>query len=173
MGLSAKGWKKIAASLLTAVLCSASLITSSTAHSDEVRKETRVEAQSDPSHKAPMKHRNIELPQGVTVVKVIKDVKLGHHLNKRVELLSDGGKRVTIGKNNGRVFVYYIEYEGVITAVNDRQVTVQLKSGQTKQITIPEQVVIEDDDQLGLRPGVKIEWEIDRNGDIISVELDD
>jgi len=173
MGHSTKWRNKIAAGMLVAVLCSASMITSSMAQSDEVKKEVRVEAQSDPSQKVPLKKRSIELPSGVTVVKVIKDVKLSHHLHKRVELLSDGGKRVTIGKNNGRVFVYYIEYEGVISEVSGRQVTVQFKGGQTKQLNIPEQVVIEDDDQLGLKPGVNIEWEIDRNGEIISAELED
>ncbi|MFD2115237.1 hypothetical protein ACFSTH_05380 [Paenibacillus yanchengensis] len=127
---------------------------------------------SDQSKRAPV-DGEIQLPAGVTVIKVLEDVTLQHQLRKREELLSDGGKRVMITRNNGTVIVYYIEYEGLITAVNGRQVTVQVKYGPPQTITIPDQIIIEDDDQLGLKPGVQIEWEIDRFGQLISVELDD
>ena len=48
-----------------------------------------------------------------------------------------------------------------------------MDQGEEKTITIPEQIIVEDDDQLGLNPGVEIEWEVDADGNIQSVELED
>lgn len=115
----------------------------------------------------------LNLPEGVTVLRVIKDVKINNNQRKRVEQLSDGGKRVVISDANDNVLVYYIEYEGLITAVNGNEITVQVKYGNEQKLVIPSGLVIEDDDNLGLNVGVKVEWEVDANGQIIDMELDD
>lgn len=110
---------------------------------------------------------------GVTVKKVLNDIQQHDNYHKKVELLTDGGKRVTITNASGEVVVYKLEYEGRILAVNGAEVTVQVDQGEEKTITIPEQIIVEDDDQLGLNPGVEIEWEVDADGNIQSVELED
>lgn len=114
-----------------------------------------------------------DLPEGVSVTKVIKDITIDQNKHKRVELLSDGGKRVLITDPNGNILVGKIEYEGKILAVNGRQVTVQVDRGTQKTITIPNHIDIEDDNNLGLNKGVDIEWELDLSGTIQDVELED
>lgn len=112
------------------------------------------------------------LPSGVTVTKVIKDVALQNNYHKKVDLLSDGGKRVTITDSNGRLVTLYLEYDGIIQAVNGDEVTVQVERGGEQTLTIPSEVVIEDEDHVGLNKGVEIEWVVNSNGQIESVELE-
>lgn len=114
------------------------------------------------------------LPAGVTVKRVIKEISInneGYH--KKIELLTDGGKRITITDANQNIVLQQIEYEGKITAVNGKQVTVKVDGGAEQTITIPEEVIIEDEDHLGLNKGVEIEWTVNADGQIESVELED
>lgn len=113
------------------------------------------------------------LPSGVKVKKVIKDISLKNNYHKRVELLTDGGKRVTITDPNGGLVLLNLDYEGTILEANGKKVTVQVDQGEQQTITIPDKVTIEDDDNLGLNKGVEIEWNVDADGNIQSVELDD
>lgn len=112
------------------------------------------------------------LPEGVTVKRVIKNVTINNGYKKQVELLSDGGKRITVSAPDGTRTVQFIEYEGVITAVNDKTLTIKVEQGTEKTITIPDTVPVEDDDAVGFKAGVEIEWTIDDKGQIESVELD-
>ncbi|MEK4037126.1 hypothetical protein NYE44_04275 [Paenibacillus sp. FSL L8-0493] len=114
-----------------------------------------------------------ELPEGVSIQRVIKDVSLKDSYHKKVELLSDGGKRVTITDQNQKNVLQQIEYDGRITAVKDKQITVQVEGGKEQTLTIPDHIVIEDEDKLGLNNGVEIEWTVNADGQIESVELDD
>ncbi|MNV78729.1 hypothetical protein D3C71_1722370 [compost metagenome] len=66
-----------------------------------------------------------------------------------------------------------IEYDGRITTSKGKQVTVKVEGGGEQSITIPDHVVIEDEDKLGLMPGVDIEWTVNAEGQIESVELED
>ncbi|OAB47109.1 hypothetical protein [Paenibacillus antarcticus] len=113
------------------------------------------------------------IPAGVTIKKVIKDVEVKNNYRKKVELLSDGGKRITMTDPNGGVIMKHIEYEGVILSVNGKKVDVQVEQGGQQTINIPSEIVIEDDENLGLVKGVEIEWDVDTEGKIQSVELED
>lgn len=113
------------------------------------------------------------LPAGVSVKRVIKEVALKDGYHKKIELLTDGGKRVTIMDANQKIVLQQIEYDGKITTSNGKQVTVKVEGGGEQSITIPDQVVIEDEDKLGLMPGVDIEWTVNAEGQIESVELED
>ncbi|WP_148499850.1 hypothetical protein [Paenibacillus ihumii] len=113
------------------------------------------------------------LPSGVKVKRVIKDITLKNNYHKKIELLTDGGKRVKITDANGDIVVLKLEYDGRIVEVNGKKVTVQVDHGEQQTITIPDHITIEDDDNLGLNKGVEIEWEVDADGNIQSVELDD
>lgn len=113
------------------------------------------------------------LPSGVKVKKTIQDITLKNNYHKKIELLTDGGKRVTITDANGGIVVLNLEYEGTILKADGKKVTVQVDQGEQKTITIPDTIVIEDDDHLGLKQGVEIEWNVDADGNIQSVELDD
>lgn len=112
------------------------------------------------------------LPTGVTVTKVIKDVALQNNYHKKVDSLSDGGKRVTITDSNGRLVTLYLEYDGIIQAVNGDEVTVQVERGGEQTLTIPSEAIIEDEDHVGLNRDVEIEWVVNSNGQIESVELE-
>ncbi|WP_340011937.1 hypothetical protein MHI32_04160 [Paenibacillus sp. FSL H7-0690] len=114
-----------------------------------------------------------KLPEGVSVQRVIKEVSLKDNYHKKVELLTDGGKRVTITDPNQKIVLQQIEYDGRITAVKGKQVTVQVEGGKEQTLTIPDHIVIEDEDKLGLNNGVEIEWTVNADGQIESVELDD
>ncbi|GAA0137439.1 hypothetical protein YSY43_42800 [Paenibacillus sp. YSY-4.3] len=113
------------------------------------------------------------LPSGVKVQRVIKDITLNNNYHKKIELLTDGGKRVTITDASGGLVLLNLEYEGTILGASGRVVTVQLDHGGQQTITIPDNLTIEDDDNLGLNKGVEIEWAVDADGNIQSVELDD
>jgi len=113
------------------------------------------------------------IPTGVTIKKVIKDVEVKNNYRKKEELLTDGGKRITITDPNGGVVMKHIEYEGVILSVNGKKVDVQVEHGGQQTITIPSEIVVEDDENLGLVKGVEIEWDVDTEGKIQSVELED
>ncbi|MEK5478012.1 hypothetical protein NYE70_13890 [Paenibacillus sp. FSL R5-0407] len=113
------------------------------------------------------------LPSGVKVKKTIQDITLKNNYHKKIELLTDGGKRVKITDANGGIVVLNLEYEGTILKADGKKVTVQVDQGEQKTITIPDTIVIEDDDHLGLNKGVEIEWNVDADGNIQSVELDD
>jgi PBP1b-binding outer membrane lipoprotein LpoB len=113
------------------------------------------------------------LPEGVSIQRVIKDVSLKDGYHKKIELLTDGGKLVTITDPNQKIVLQQIEYEGRITAANGKQVTVNVEGGAEQTITIPDHVVIEDEDKLGLNKGIEIEWTVNAEGQIESVELDD
>ncbi|MHA0857441.1 hypothetical protein [Paenibacillus sp. CMAA1364] len=115
----------------------------------------------------------VGLPEGVTVKRVLNDVMIKNKYRKKVELLSDGGKHVTITDPNGEVVIQKIEYDGVIQSVQGNQVTVKVDQGGQQTITIPNNIVIDDEDNFGLNKGVEIEWEVDTDGQILSVELDD
>ncbi|MGE7615798.1 hypothetical protein [Paenibacillus sp. NPDC101420] len=113
------------------------------------------------------------LPAGVSVKRVIKEVALKDGYHKKIELLTDGGKRVTITDATQKIVLQQIEYDGKITTSNGKQVTVRVEGGGEQSITIPDHVVIEDEDMLGLMPGVDIEWTVNAEGQIESVELED
>ncbi|WP_339244938.1 hypothetical protein [Paenibacillus sp. FSL F4-0243] len=113
------------------------------------------------------------LPAGVSVKRVIKEVALKDGYHKKIELLTDGGKRVTITDATQKIVLQQIEYDGKITTSNGKQVTVKVEGGGEQSITIPDHVVIEDEDMLGLMPGVDIEWTVNAEGQIESVELED
>lgn len=113
------------------------------------------------------------LPAGVSVQRVIKEVALKDGYHKKIDLLTDGGKRVTITDATQKIVLQQIEYDGKITTSNGKQVTVKVEGGGEQSITIPEHVVIEDEDKLGLMPGVDIEWTVNAEGQIESVELED
>lgn len=113
------------------------------------------------------------LPADVSVQRVIKEVTLKDGYHKKIELLTDGGKRVTITDPSQKIVLQQIEYDGKITTSNGKQVTVKVEGGGEQTLTIPEHVVIEDEDKLGLMPGVDIEWTVNAEGQIESVELED
>lgn len=130
--------------------------------------------QQEGTNTTPQKETETEgLPSGVSVKRVIKDKTLDNNYHKKVELLTDGGKRMTITDSNGGIVLRNIEYEGMILKVDGRTVTVQVDQGQQQTLTIPDTVTIEDEDNLGLKQGVEIEWTIDEKGNIQSVELED
>jgi len=113
------------------------------------------------------------IPEGVTVKKVIKEVTINKNYLKKVELLTDGGKLITISDAKGEIVLENIEYDGVIKSVNGDKIIVQVEKGQEQTITIPSDIIVEDENNLGLKSGVEIEWVINANGQIESVELDD
>ncbi|OAB38412.1 hypothetical protein [Paenibacillus glacialis] len=113
------------------------------------------------------------IPSGVTIKKVLKDVEVKNNYRKKVELLSDGGKRVTITDANQKIVTQHIEYDGVIESVDGKKVTVQVEKGGKQTLTIPSHIVIGDEGNLGLNKGVEIEWEVDSQGQIQDVELED
>lgn len=113
------------------------------------------------------------LPSDVKVKRVLVDEKIKNNYNKKVELLTDGGKRITITDPKGEIIMRQLEYEGIIQAVNGNQVTVLVEHGGQRSLNIPSQIVIEDEDNLGLNKGVEIEWTVNTDGQIQSVELDD
>src|SRR4051812_32239540 len=49
------------------------------------------------------------IPTGVTITKVIKDEVIKNDYRKKVELLSDGGKRVTITDSNRGIIMRHLE----------------------------------------------------------------
>ncbi|MCR8660408.1 hypothetical protein [Paenibacillus endoradicis] len=113
------------------------------------------------------------IPEGVTVQKVIKEITVNKDYLKKVELLTDGGKLVTISDSKGEIVLENIEYDGVIKSVNGDKVIVKVEKGQEQTLTITSDIIVEDEDNLGLKSGVEIEWVINANGQIESVELDD
>ncbi len=114
-----------------------------------------------------------KLPEGVKVKKVIKDTKINNGYHKKTELLTDGGKLKTIRDSNNNIIEQYIEYEGIIMKVNGNKVEVQVKHGENRTLNIPDEIVIEDEDGVGLKQGIEIEWEVNMDGSIQSVELED
>ena len=112
------------------------------------------------------------LPEGVQVKRVLVDKQMQNGAYKKVELLTDGGKRTTITNADGKVTMQDIEYDGVILSVNGSELTVQVENGDKKTITIPEDVYIEDEDGVGFNKNVEIEWTVDQQGRIDSVDLD-
>jgi hypothetical protein len=113
------------------------------------------------------------IPEGVTIKRVIKEVTLNNNNHKKVELLTDGGELTTISDSNGGIIMQNIEYDGVIKAVNGNELTVQVEHGEERTLTITNDIVVEDEDNLGLNSGVEIEWVVNTSGQIESVELDD
>lgn len=113
------------------------------------------------------------LPTGVSVKRVIKEIQINDGYHKKIELLTDGGKRVTITNPNQTIVLQQIEYDGIIKEVNGDQVTVKVEGGGEQTLTIPKHVVLDDDDNVGLNKGVEIEWTVNADGQIESVELDD
>jgi ABC-type Fe3+-hydroxamate transport system substrate-binding protein len=112
------------------------------------------------------------VPEGVTITKLIKEITIDNKYVKKIELLSDGGKLVTISNSNGEPVIQNLEYDGIIKTVDGNTVNVELEKGKEKTLTIPDDVVIEDEDNLGLKSGVEIEWVYNSEGKIESVELD-
>ncbi|GAB6989247.1 hypothetical protein [Paenibacillus pini] len=113
------------------------------------------------------------IPAGVKIEKVLKDESIKNDYHKKVELLTDGGELKTITDPNGNISRKYIEYEGIILKANGNTVDVQVEHGGKQTITIPKDVTIEDKDKVGLKQGIEIEWEVNMDGQIQNVELDD
>lgn len=107
------------------------------------------------------------------VERVVFDGSIGKGYHKKVELMKDGSEHVVITNPEGNIQVDKREYEGLITAVNGQSLTVQLKRGLEKQITIPAGAKLEDDTGKGYQVGLEIEWSQDADGNILEVELDD
>lgn len=113
------------------------------------------------------------LPEGVSVKKVIREVDLNDGYHKKIELLTDGGKLITLMDQNQTILLQQIEYEGIIKAVNGDQISVKVEGGGEQTFTIPSNVVIDDEDNLELTKGVEIDWTVNAEGQIESVELED
>lgn len=128
---------------------------------------------SEPAPTAATEANDLLIPEGATVTKVIKEITMNNNYRKKVELLSDGGKLVTISNSKGEIVMRNLEYDGIIKKVDGRTVTVEIFKGEEMTLTIPDNLILEDEDNLGLNSGVEIEWVINANGQIESVELDD
>lgn len=137
----------------------------------ETNKNNTVEQSNPPTNSTVSDTTGI--PEGVKIKKVIKEENLKNDYRKKVERLTDGGKRITITKSNGELIMLNIEYDGIILTASGNQVTVQVEDGGEQSLTIPKEIDIEDDEMLGLNKGVEIEWTLDADGKITSVELDD
>ncbi|TDL50415.1 hypothetical protein E2R60_23105 [Paenibacillus dendritiformis] len=107
------------------------------------------------------------------VERVIQSIDTGNGYHKKIELLKDGGKRVTITDPNGKATVRKIEYEGTISSVSGSEVTVQLEHGGEKTIEIPQNIIVDDETGQGFKIGTEIEWVVDPDGTIRKVQLDD
>ncbi|WII38349.1 hypothetical protein [Paenibacillus thiaminolyticus] len=107
------------------------------------------------------------------VERVLQSIDTGNGYHKKIELLKDGGKRVTITDPNGKATVRKVEYEGIISAVNGSNVTVQLEHGGEKTIEVGNHMIADDETGQGFKAGTEIEWEVDQDGTILNIELDD
>lgn len=107
------------------------------------------------------------------VERILFDGSIGEGYHKKVELMKDGSEHIVITNPQGKVQVDKREYEGLITSVNGQVLTVQLKQGLEKQITIHANVKRSDDTGKDYQVGLEIEWEQDAEGNILEVELDD
>lgn len=107
------------------------------------------------------------------VERVIQSIDTGNGYHKKIELLKDGGKRVTITDPNGNATVRKIEYEGTISSVSGSEITVQLEHGGEKTIEIPPNIIVDDETGQGFKIGTEIEWVVDPVGTIRKVQLDD
>ncbi|MBG9795757.1 hypothetical protein ABD76_26195 [Paenibacillus dendritiformis] len=112
-------------------------------------------------------------PAEPDVERVIQSIDTGNGYHKKIELLKDGGKRVTITDPNGNATVRKIEYEGTISSVSGSEVTVQLEHGGEKTIKIPQNIIVDDETGQGFKIGTEIEWVVDPDGTILKVQLDD
>lgn len=122
----------------------------------------------------PAQSSNTEaIPKKVGIQKVIEEVALKDGYHKKIELLTDGGKQITITDPNQKIVLRQIEYDGKIITANGKQITVQVEDGEERTITIPDNVVIEDEDKHQLKKNVEIEWTVNTNGQIESVDLGD
>jgi hypothetical protein len=63
------------------------------------------------------------------VERLIESIDTGHGYHKKIELLKDDGKRMTITGPNGKKKVRKVEYEDVSSEVNGSKLTVQLEYG--------------------------------------------
>lgn len=107
------------------------------------------------------------------VERVLKSMDTGNGYHKKVELLKDGGKRVTITDPNGKPTVRKVEYEGIISTVDGSNVTVQLEHGGEKTIEVGNHMIADDETGQGFKVGTEIEWDVDQDGTILNIELDD
>lgn len=107
------------------------------------------------------------------VERVLKSIETGNGYQKKIELLKDGGKRVTITDPNGKATVRKVEYEGIVSAVNGSQVTVQLDRGGEKTLDVPNHIAVDDETGQGFKAGREIEWDVDQDGAILKIELED
>jgi hypothetical protein len=107
------------------------------------------------------------------VERVLKSMDTGNGYHKKIELLKDGGKRVTITDPNGKATVRKVEYEGMISAVDGSSVTVQLEHGGEKTIEVGNHMIVDDETGQGFKVGTEIEWDVDQDGTILNIELDD
>ncbi|RJG21776.1 hypothetical protein [Paenibacillus thiaminolyticus] len=107
------------------------------------------------------------------VEQVLKSIDTGNGYHKKIELLKDGGKRVTITDPNGKATVRKVEYEGMISAVDGSSVTVQLEHGGEKTIEVGNHMIVDDETGQGFKAGTGIEWDVDQDGTILNIELDD
>lgn len=107
------------------------------------------------------------------VERVLQSIDTGNGYHKKIELLKDGGKRVTITDPNGKATVRKVEYEGMISAVNGSNVTVQLQHGGEKTIEVGNHMSADDETGQDFKAGTEIEWEVDQDGTILNIEFDD
>lgn len=107
------------------------------------------------------------------VERVLQSIDTGNGYHKKIELLKDGGKRVTITDPNGKATVRKVEYEGMISAVDGSNVTVQLQHGGEKTIEVGNHMFADDETGQGFKAGTEIEWDVDQDGTILNIELDD
>ncbi|CAH8706444.1 hypothetical protein M5W83_02460 [Paenibacillus thiaminolyticus] len=107
------------------------------------------------------------------VERVLQSIDTGNGCHKKIELLKDGGKRVTITDPNGKATVRKVEYEGMISAVDGSSVTVQLEHGGEKTIEVGNHMIADDETGQGFKAGTEIEWDVDQDGTILNIELDD
>ncbi|MGG4398180.1 hypothetical protein ABEX25_28315 [Paenibacillus thiaminolyticus] len=107
------------------------------------------------------------------VERVLKSMDTGNGYHKKIELLKGGGKRVTVTDPNGKATVRKVEYEGMISAVDGSNVTVQLEHGGEKTIEVGNHMIADDETGQGFKVGTEIEWDVDQDGTILNIELDD
>lgn len=175
-------WRIIQVTILLLICVAIPLSGCTKAKPETTQGTTSAETTTPPANNTTAEQSNTEpnttvsetegLPSGVTIKKMLKDITLKNNFRKKVDLLTDGGKRVIITDANGGLVTLYLEYEGSIQAVQGDEVTVQVEQGGEQTLTIPSEVIIEDEEYVGLNKGVEIEWVVNSDGQIESVELE-
>lgn len=63
--------------------------------------------------------------------------------------------------------------KGMISAVDGSNVTVQLHHGGEKTVEVGNHMIADDETGQGFKVGTEIEWDVDQDGTILNIELDD